>query len=70
MDTAPRKQKLTINENSNSRNVKKRKIWLFIGALVGMFRDPLPKSDHWFDIAMNQYNDTQFKEAFGIEQTT
>ena len=70
MDTAPRKRKSTINENSNSRNVKKRKIWLFLAALVGMFRDPLPKSDHWFDIAMNQYNDAQFKEAFGIERTT
>ena len=61
------KRKTDCSDES-SKKKKRRTLWSVVVALLA--RNPVPKSSHWFRMAMNDYNDVQFKEAFGIERST
>ena len=56
--------------NFRLNNKKKRKKWgLYAGALACMRQD-LPKTSAIYDLTMTEYNDSQFKEFYGVNRST
>jgi hypothetical protein len=49
---------------------KRRKRTFLKASIMSSLRTTLPKSPEWFQMAVNVYNDAQFREAFAIQRST